>query len=413
MSFRTYSSFRTPTFRKVAVTDQFQTKIQAATAPATDAIAHTMAATTAANVLQQPVTSGVQIAATSTAVSTDTITSTFTQILDILKDSGSSNLGNLINLIFQINKMINSPGFTDSVNHDSANQTDNNITGNTLASTAPVSTQDTDDADPTSSNIANQTSPVTQQVVDPAVDEVSAGVVVTPPEYDGDVIDTAGMPASVVYGSANSRPANTEPAHIMKSVIDQHIHEDNRHSGTSTISKGTDGNDTVLYVSPDNNQRDYIALEGGDDRASGGNSNDFILGGNGNDIIDGGVGDDMLSGGMGNDIITGGSGNDIFYFNAALYLDAVSSVGIDRIKDFEIGDKDDIIFVVKESDSTELMERLSFDFDEVLNETTLIYKDADQVERIVAVFEGVDLETNHAISDYVIAQQYTDLSAIV
>jgi Ca2+-binding RTX toxin-like protein len=51
----------------------------------------------------------------------------------------------------------------------------------------------------------------------------------------------------------------------------------------------------------------------------------------GADIVDGGNGDDIIAGRYGNDVLTGGNGADTFVFQRY--------DGVDRITDFEAGDK--------------------------------------------------------------------------
>ena len=62
---------------------------------------------------------------------------------------------------------------------------------------------------------------------------------------------------------------------------------------------------------------------------------DTFKGSSGIDTIDGGAGNDWLRGLGGADILTGGAGNDTFFWEKA---DVGSGMGVDRIKDFAVGD---------------------------------------------------------------------------
>lgn len=75
----------------------------------------------------------------------------------------------------------------------------------------------------------------------------------------------------------------------------------------------------VSYSSNDNDTKDTVYGQGGDDEiylgngndyGSGGSDNDSIFGGDGSDELFGGSGNDLLDGGNGNDELTGGNGND-------------------------------------------------------------------------------------------------------
>ena len=62
---------------------------------------------------------------------------------------------------------------------------------------------------------------------------------------------------------------------------------------------------------------------------------DIFKGSSGVDTIDGGAGNDWIRGLGGADILTGGAGNDTFFWEKT---DVGSRMGVDRIKDFSVGD---------------------------------------------------------------------------
>lgn len=62
---------------------------------------------------------------------------------------------------------------------------------------------------------------------------------------------------------------------------------------------------------------------------------DTFKGSSGVDTIDGGAGNDWIRGLGGADILTGGAGNDTFFWEKT---DVGSGMGVDRIKDFSVGD---------------------------------------------------------------------------
>ena len=62
---------------------------------------------------------------------------------------------------------------------------------------------------------------------------------------------------------------------------------------------------------------------------------DIFKGSSGVDTIDGGAGNDWIRGLGGADILTGGAGNDTFFWEKT---DVGSGMGVDRIKDFSVGD---------------------------------------------------------------------------
>ncbi|MEO0771314.1 MAG: calcium-binding protein, partial [Cyanobacteria bacterium J06649_4] len=109
------------------------------------------------------------------------------------------------------------------------------------------------------------------------------------------------------------------------------------------ISEGTNGDDRLLVQSGEtvealggndivigrdnNNFREVIRGQNGNDLIFGQGGNDSLSGGNGVDTLLGGGGNDVINGGAGNDILSGGQGNDIF-----------SLEGNDVIVDFESGD---------------------------------------------------------------------------
>lgn len=63
---------------------------------------------------------------------------------------------------------------------------------------------------------------------------------------------------------------------------------------------------------------------------------DTFKGSSGVDTIDGGAGNDWIRGLGGADILTGGAGNDTFFWEKT---DVGSGMGVDRIKDFSVGDR--------------------------------------------------------------------------
>ena len=84
------------------------------------------------------------------------------------------------------------------------------------------------------------------------------------------------------------------------------------------VLTGTSGNDTIILGSGSN--------------ASLGSGDDIVSGSGGNDIIDAGGGNDRLTGNSGIDTLTGGPGNDTF-------IDTISGLNGDTIRDFTIGDR--------------------------------------------------------------------------
>jgi Ca2+-binding RTX toxin-like protein len=95
--------------------------------------------------------------------------------------------------------------------------------------------------------------------------------------------------------------------------------------------------DTLLNI-------EAVYVEGTEfgDTLTGGSGNDILIGNGGADTLIGGAGDDQLAGGTGADTLTGGPGNDTFFF------DVTRESAVDRITDFEIGDKIRITDLVTE-----------------------------------------------------------------
>ncbi|MGJ5632886.1 M10 family metallopeptidase C-terminal domain-containing protein, partial [Nostoc sp. CALU 1950] len=73
----------------------------------------------------------------------------------------------------------------------------------------------------------------------------------------------------------------------------------------------------------------------GNDSLTGNTLNNTLIGGDGNDQLQGLAGNDTLQGGNGNDILTGGVGNDKYLFQSNGVFN--TSLGIDNITDFEVG----------------------------------------------------------------------------
>ncbi|MDZ8184151.1 MAG: SBBP repeat-containing protein [Nostoc sp. ChiSLP02] len=96
-------------------------------------------------------------------------------------------------------------------------------------------------------------------------------------------------------------------------------------SAKSAIANSANGNDEIFG-------------KAGNDTINGQGGNDSLYGDAGNDTLIGGAGNDQLVGGAGNDILTGGSGRDRFIFDTDKKF-ASSEFGVDKITDFELGDK--------------------------------------------------------------------------
>ena len=110
------------------------------------------------------------------------------------------------------------------------------------------------------------------------------------------------------------------------------------------ISEGTNGDDRILAQSgetiealggndivigrDDNNFREFIFGQDGDDLIYGQGGNDNLFGGNGADTLIGGAGNDVLNGGAGEDLLVGGEGADRFVLE-----------GNDTVLDFESSDQ--------------------------------------------------------------------------
>ena len=74
---------------------------------------------------------------------------------------------------------------------------------------------------------------------------------------------------------------------------------------------GQAGNDTITADESNGALPPMLVFAGdGNDKITGGSSNDMLFGQAGNDTINGGGGNDLLFGGDGNDVLTGGAGND-------------------------------------------------------------------------------------------------------
>ncbi len=373
------------------------------------------------------------------------IESSLTNLADLLKSIKNIDLSNLINLIESIKTSISEiqksieahheiepaetainetvMGSGEEIKDSNVNATEDVVSNHNIIdnSSAINTVPDRLDASLISSPIlagasasSNIITPiVSAPILTPTVNNViSAGVTVKLPEYDGVIDDTPNMPAPVTYGASNSRPPVVAAYEwLIKSVVEQTLFEDALYSKTARITTGIQDNDTITYV---DDFRDDIIGGNGNDTISSGNKNDFVLGGKGQDIIDGGTGDDMIAGGDGIDTLTGGSGNDLFYFDSANY----NQYG-DIIKDFDYKNSaagDRIIFVVDEDLAAEYRDGLFFDFDKDANVTNLIYKDALDVDHLVATLKDVNLTLDADIINHaVILQQYDpqDLSAIV
>jgi Ca2+-binding RTX toxin-like protein len=83
-------------------------------------------------------------------------------------------------------------------------------------------------------------------------------------------------------------------------------------AGTALARGGSPGDDNVTG----SDRGDRIALEAGDDHASGGRGDDVINGGRGNDVLRGGLGDDRVHGGSGDDVLADDRGSDRLYGGA-------------------------------------------------------------------------------------------------
>ncbi len=86
-------------------------------------------------------------------------------------------------------------------------------------------------------------------------------------------------------------------------------------SGNNLI-KGGNGNDVIYADSifeTDNNGKNVIYGDAGNDKIYGGNGNDKLYGGDGDDEIRGGKGNDTIYGDKGSDVIYGDEGNDVIY----------------------------------------------------------------------------------------------------
>ena len=109
------------------------------------------------------------------------------------------------------------------------------------------------------------------------------------------------------------------------------------------ISEGTNGDDRLLARSGEtiealggndivigrnnNNAREFLFGQDGDDLIFGQGGNDNLSGGNGTDTLVGGAGNDVITGGAGSDLLVGGQGRDVF-----------DTEGNDIVLDFESGD---------------------------------------------------------------------------
>jgi Ca2+-binding RTX toxin-like protein len=91
---------------------------------------------------------------------------------------------------------------------------------------------------------------------------------------------------------------------------------------------GREGDDTIFGRIL---QADSLAGGTGADWLTGLGGADDLHGNEGADTLDGGFGADTLTGGSGNDLLVGGCDGDRFVFAAQF--------GIDKIRDFEIGDR--------------------------------------------------------------------------
>ncbi|MDD2368061.1 MAG: hypothetical protein PHQ90_02085, partial [Sulfuricurvum sp.] len=117
---------------------------------------------------------------------------------------------------------------------------------------------------------------------------------------------------------------------------------------TSTVTTGTEGNDTLHGTG----QNDLIRGYAGDDTITGGNGNDMIFGGAGNDSLDGGTGSDALYGGVGNEtlvfdaadsVIDGGTGTDslILLTGTSIDFSALDSSKISNIETINLSQNGD------------------------------------------------------------------------
>lgn len=70
----------------------------------------------------------------------------------------------------------------------------------------------------------------------------------------------------------------------------------------------------------------------GDDTCAGGDGDDVVRGGQQNDLLSGGAGADYVSGDRGDDTVSGGEGADIFH--------TFGEAGLDRVSDFRLADGD-------------------------------------------------------------------------
>ncbi|MGO4381699.1 beta strand repeat-containing protein, partial [Pseudoduganella sp. RAF19] len=99
------------------------------------------------------------------------------------------------------------------------------------------------------------------------------------------------------------------------------------------VLQGANGNDTLTGGAA----TDALYGGNGDDKLTGGGGIDYLYGDNGNDTLDGGAARDVLFGGKGNDVLIGGTGADCFVFE--------SSMGTDRVNDFNMAEGDKLYFV--------------------------------------------------------------------
>lgn len=105
------------------------------------------------------------------------------------------------------------------------------------------------------------------------------------------------------------------------------------------VLSGQAGQDVLLGGSGN----DTLEAGDGNDHVVGDDGADVLRGGAGADFLHGGAGDDVLRGGAGLDVLYGGAGRDTFVFEVAADRDAQATanvpVVVDRIKDFEVGDR--------------------------------------------------------------------------
>jgi serralysin len=99
------------------------------------------------------------------------------------------------------------------------------------------------------------------------------------------------------------------------------------------VNQPTAGNDVLFGTGC----TDHISGLAGDDYIRGGAGDDIIFGNAGKDALIGNAGNDLLNGGADNDILTGGAGIDLFVFGDDALFNT-SSLGIDRINDFTLGE---------------------------------------------------------------------------